>query len=612
MGYNHLQQCTPTSSRLHHEQDELEKVRKRLSVNNSLFCNPSTSRVTNRPLPQPDGSSSKDFTKTLFVDCSIEYELPNAPKIPKNSDPILMIHPVSKSRKGSSDGNSAHNMSRASTSRSIFIKEEQQENERAFKVEFEDSGASKLCSSSKCSCPEAVQYRKKYRLHLDQQKRQQQKSFVKKEVEVNDSNNGDNQIDGTSLKGYHHQERSSSVLQSGCKRSYAQALNDDTRGASKDNLTSAFQHPTSSSNSDCSGLYSGNNSNSGRNNFNTLQRMQIDHLRNSSRSGDTNNLSTSTSTSSATNKHADDTINDSSAAFMEQLEYISKGRSISSDGTSSNPPSSKRSRMAYHSQQELHHRKLQQQQRAHHQQQENLLRKQEAAALVMAQHQRREQFIHSMRARQHQERQAALSTLAAANLAAFNRQQPVTSQQLSRYTTNSGGSCSWPAYGSQTMTNRGRHQLHQMSSFQQITPPGSVPFCWGPGPAAGAPLTSACPPTCCQSLTSGCRSTGCTTSLFQQGRQTYGQQEKYGMDLVRSKQAMAAMACCYQHSNLVPTPIACAATPALTGGNANTAAAAAAAAAMAGAPYCLGCVQGKCQVTWNKENAVHNGIMRSL
>ena len=91
---------------------------------------------------------------------------------------------------------------------------------------------------------------------------------------------------------------------------------------------------------------------------------------------------------------------------MDQLEYISKGRSISSDGT--NQPSSKRSRLAsYHSssnhnQQELHHRKLQLQQRAHHhqQQQETLLRKQEAAhAVVMAQHQQREQFIHSMRAR---------------------------------------------------------------------------------------------------------------------------------------------------------------------------------------------------------------------
>ena len=33
----------------------------------------------------------KDFSKPLFVDCSIEYELPNAPKIPKNSLPILMV-----------------------------------------------------------------------------------------------------------------------------------------------------------------------------------------------------------------------------------------------------------------------------------------------------------------------------------------------------------------------------------------------------------------------------------------------------------------------------------------------------------------------------------------
>ena len=348
-------------------------------------------------------------------------------------------------------------------------------------------------------------------------------------------------------------------------------------------------------------------------------------------SGDIHSLSTSTSTST-TNKTTDETINDSTAAaFMDQLEYISKGRSISSDGT--NQPSSKRSRLAsYHSssnhnQQELHHRKLQLQQRAHHhqQQQETLLRKQEAAhAVVMAQHQQREQFIHSMRARQHQERQAALSTLAAANLVAFNRQQPATTQQLTRYTTTNG-SCCWPAYGGQSVPSRSRHQLHQMSSFQQITPPGSVPFCWTPGPASGAQHPSACPSTCCQSLTSGFRSSGCT-SLFQSGRQQqlshtggYGahQEKAYGMDLVsRSKQAatMAAMACCYgsHHQHLVPAPIACAATPALTGGNPNTVAAAAAAAAMAGAPYCLGCVQGKCQVTWNKENAVNNGIMRSL
>lgn len=336
-------------------------------------------------------------------------------------------------------------------------------------------------------------------------------------------------------------------------------------------------------------------------------------------------------TTSNTNVTTVACTNDSSAAFMNQLEYISKCRSVSSDGISSNPPSSKRSRLVYNSQQQQElqqreqrrHRELQQQ-RAQYQQES--LRKQEAA-VVLAQQQQREHFIHSMRARQHQERQAALSTLAAANLAAY-RHQP--SQQLTRYTSQGGASCCWPTYGvagGQTQattlqTNSSRHQLQQMSSFQQITPPGSMPFCWAPGPAPPTHHTSACPPSCCPSLTAtvGCRSAGCST-LFQSGRHpgSYRHQEKasYGMDLVRSKQAatMAAMASCYggnQRSNLVPPPMACAATPALTGGNPNTVAAAAAAAAMVGAPYCLGCVQGKCQVTWNKENAVNNGIMRSL
>ena len=40
--------------------------------------------------------AGKDLSSPLFVDCSIEYELPNAPKIPKNSSPILMIHPEYK------------------------------------------------------------------------------------------------------------------------------------------------------------------------------------------------------------------------------------------------------------------------------------------------------------------------------------------------------------------------------------------------------------------------------------------------------------------------------------------------------------------------------------
>ena len=327
---------------------------------------------------------------------------------------------------------------------------------------------------------------------------------------------------------------------------------------------------------------------------------------------------------------------------MDQLEYLSKCRSNSSDGTS-NPPSAKRSRVAYSQQhnqdlqqRERRHRELQQhQQRA---QQQETLRKQEAA-VVIAHQQQREHFLHSMRARQHQERQAALSSLAAANLAAYRH--PST-QQLTRY---AGGTCCWPTYGgsqthhpgsSTTISNASsRHQLHQMSSFQQITPPGSMPFCWAPGPAPPH-HPSACPPTCCQSIpaAASCRSAGCNT-LFPTGRRpqaaTYSHphhQDKaasYGMDLVtaRSKQAasaMAAMACCYagsnqpSHSNLLPPcAMACAATPALTGGgNPNSVAAAAAAAAMAGAAYCLGCVQGKCQVTWNKENAVNNGIMRSL
>ena len=37
------------------------------------------------------GKMGKDYSKPLFVDCSIEYDLPNAPKIPKNSEPILMV-----------------------------------------------------------------------------------------------------------------------------------------------------------------------------------------------------------------------------------------------------------------------------------------------------------------------------------------------------------------------------------------------------------------------------------------------------------------------------------------------------------------------------------------
>jgi len=57
----------------------------------------SSSNSLSKPKSKPRGlmapPAGKDLSTTLFVDCSIEYELPNAPKIPKNSAPILMVHP---------------------------------------------------------------------------------------------------------------------------------------------------------------------------------------------------------------------------------------------------------------------------------------------------------------------------------------------------------------------------------------------------------------------------------------------------------------------------------------------------------------------------------------
>merc|ERR1739844_467720 len=57
----------------------------------------SSSNSLSKPKSKPRGlmapPAGKDLSTTLFVDCSIEYELPNAPKIPKNSAPILMMVP---------------------------------------------------------------------------------------------------------------------------------------------------------------------------------------------------------------------------------------------------------------------------------------------------------------------------------------------------------------------------------------------------------------------------------------------------------------------------------------------------------------------------------------
>ena len=52
----------------------------------------------------------KDICKPLHVDCSIEYDLGNQPKIPKDSAPLLIIHPAYHTMKhGNEDRNSRFN-----------------------------------------------------------------------------------------------------------------------------------------------------------------------------------------------------------------------------------------------------------------------------------------------------------------------------------------------------------------------------------------------------------------------------------------------------------------------------------------------------------------------
>ena len=282
MGSYNFQHCRHQQLQEH----ELEKTRKRLSVNNSLFCNPSTSRVTNQSLPQPDGSSSKDFTNALFVDCSIEYELPNAPKIPKNSDPILMIHPGIKRKKGKQEvedmAQSKNNMIKEEAKITSTDRASMLENVRTNETNA-DTSAKETCHSSKCSCQEAVQYRKKYQLHLQRQQSkihaEKSNCVVKKELVFNSSRGSDNQMIQDSNQTVRNVQGSASS-QAGSKRSYAQAIGEESKIGEKralntndDNLsrtaTSAFQHPI---HSDRSSYYSGSISDNLYNR--NLQRLQ--------------------------------------------------------------------------------------------------------------------------------------------------------------------------------------------------------------------------------------------------------------------------------------------------------------------------------------------------
>ena len=305
LGYNNIEQCRLQQQLQKEQQNELEKTRKRLAANNSLFCNPSTSRVTNRSLPQPDGSSSKDFTKTLFVDCSIEYELPNAPKIPKNSEPILMIHSGAIKRACKEDKDNGRIMkdnskvspnNEANSSRqTMLIKEEGSKDNETNTVRALNSKngvvevGKKLCNSSKCSCPEAVQYRKKYQLQLLQQKSihglQKQKSSTTTVC--------DNQFDISLSRCV-----LPAPLQAGCKRSYAQSMiesknpNDEkisrASAQQKEHMisTSATQHQTTA-NCDQNSLFGQNRDNSYDNRLpkHYHQRLQQNNSGSSSVSG---------------------------------------------------------------------------------------------------------------------------------------------------------------------------------------------------------------------------------------------------------------------------------------------------------------------------------------
>ncbi|XP_040568567.1 uncharacterized protein [Lepeophtheirus salmonis] len=94
--YNYMSPCRSTSNSIVAPSNH-QSTTTTAANNNSSSLSSSRNRGESRCSPGMISTQSpKDYSKPLFVDCSIEYELPNAPKIPKNSEPILMIHPAYK------------------------------------------------------------------------------------------------------------------------------------------------------------------------------------------------------------------------------------------------------------------------------------------------------------------------------------------------------------------------------------------------------------------------------------------------------------------------------------------------------------------------------------
>merc|ERR1711899_559659 len=87
----------PGCKGIHDHQDKSRsKTCADVSVNQPSIGDGGPPRVRSSTANNPTNGSKPDLSslsKSLFVDCSVEYELPMVPKIPPDSQPLLVIHP---------------------------------------------------------------------------------------------------------------------------------------------------------------------------------------------------------------------------------------------------------------------------------------------------------------------------------------------------------------------------------------------------------------------------------------------------------------------------------------------------------------------------------------
>ena len=80
------------SSFYHHRDHRPMQTARSLGFLAASNLSHSRSSITERP--GAFSQSCKDLSQPLHVDCSVEYDLGNQPKIPKDSAPLLIIHPA--------------------------------------------------------------------------------------------------------------------------------------------------------------------------------------------------------------------------------------------------------------------------------------------------------------------------------------------------------------------------------------------------------------------------------------------------------------------------------------------------------------------------------------